>query len=290
MGFRDDRVALRERIESLESELAEVRQELDATREKLAKVKKRRRRDEWPYRLWKWLFPSRKGPETVRPGVIVVGVVVGLIGLGAVVAVLATQQHSDPMASPGPLPAMPGCTRWQGTATGNSSNELFFRLCIQGDQVTGLTQWVSHRAGWSRRSLTGTWDADEQRMVLSEQSFAAQQARTGWRFCLVPHMDLTQRSPTRMTGTFRSPECKDQGKIELVRVDDESGVAGPHTSGTAGVPSGEGAAPPLATSGTAAAPTASATAGAVGASKPPAPTRPGLPTPRKDSPSMDRGF
>jgi hypothetical protein len=219
MAFRDDRVALRQQVESLKTELAEVRGELERTKQELKEEKKLRRKGKSSRNTLERLFGDKPKDRLTHVVFIVIGLAVAVVGIVVFVIVQLFEPDHAPTEYPGPLPALPGCTRWLGTATGNSTNEVSLRLCIREDQVKGMSQWVSQRAGWSRRSLSGTWDVEAQRMTLQEKAFAAQKTRAGWKFCLVEALKLEQISPTEITGTFRSHECKDQGKIELRRVE-----------------------------------------------------------------------
>jgi len=286
MAFRDDRVALRKRLESLETELGEVRLELEQTREELKKERKLRRQGWSPFDFLKPLFAEKPKPRKTRVLFVVIGIAVVVIGIVAIVILEVTEADRSASQNPGPLPPLPGCTRWTGTATGNSTNELYFRLCIRGDRVEGMSQWISQRAGWSRRSLTGTWEASTKRMTVKEKAFAAQQARTGWKFCLVENMQLERVSPKQISGTFRSQQCNDQGKIELRRVGEEPAAAGPDSSaaaaGTTGTVSSR-TEPDAAES----APPSSVPGPEDGSARP---THPDAPLPAQDRPARDHGF
>jgi serine/threonine-protein kinase len=135
---------------------------------------------------------------------------------------------STPSTTPTPTPApstpenggwqeVKGVTgRWVGTVAGNDPNvRAVFDLRQSGTLVTGTFTWNSPLTGTCVRRLSGSYDSEDESYVLHDDEIVSQNPTRG-RFCKVDEYELSLEG-NRLSGTYTSDECEDEGTINLRR-------------------------------------------------------------------------
>jgi hypothetical protein len=139
----------------------------------------------------------------------------------SIFASTARAQGAQGMLAAPPIPAAPDCTRWTGNAAnGNSPALSRARLCVRGNEVTGLFQWSTPSIGWAEFEITGAVANGARVYGTHTVRLVQNHPAAGSSFCTDGTQQFIVLSDDTIDGVYDSRACNHNGRVTLHRIED----------------------------------------------------------------------